>query len=167
MLDRSGTLLQIKLLQLVQSPANFSTPLFLAFSISIISSPCNSISEELKSELEKIKSEHLESKNLLNEDSNNIDDDYVVSNELGEPIHPGYLSSLFGKFIKANNLPHVTLHGLRHTIASLGNSAGLTLYDISRILGHSSPDVTGKIYTHLFDETQRDAITKIQNKLKQ
>ncbi len=130
-----------------------------------------SISEELKSELETIKSEHIKNKNLLfgngNNSSNiNIENDYVVSNELGEAIHPGYLSSLFGKFIKKNDLPHITLHGLRHTIASVGNDAGLTLYDISKILGHSSPDVTGRIYTHLFDETQKDSMAKIQNKLR-
>jgi len=72
----------------------------------------------------------------------------------------------YPKFIRANDLPHISLHGLRHTIASIGNDAGLTLFDISKILGHSSPDVTGKIYTHLFDETQQDSMQKIHNMMK-
>lgn len=131
-----------------------------------------SFGEELELKLLEIKAEHktnkklFSSNNIDNLDNINIEKDYVVTNELGKPIHPGYLSTLFGKFVKANNLPHITLHGLRHTIASVGNDAGLTLYDISKILGHSSPDVTGKIYTHLFDETQRNSISKIQDKLK-
>ena len=132
------------------------------------------IGEDLKLTLMEIKTEHKVNKglfNMNNEDSNesteiDIGNDYVVANELGEAVHPGYISSFFGKFIKENGLPKITLHGLRHTMASVGNDAGLTLYDISRLLGHSSPDVTGKIYTHLFDETQREAMGKIQDRMK-
>jgi len=133
-----------------------------------------SFGDDLKSTLQEIKIAHEENKKIFSLDDLNteelseicIDSDYVVTNELGIPIHPGYLSTLFGKFVKVYGIPHITLHGLRHTIASVGNDAGLTLYDISKILGHSSPDVTGKIYTHLFDETQRDAMAKIQDRLK-
>lgn len=130
--------------------------------------------EDLKLTLLEIRANHEENLflfckdlNMASESKNTcINNDFVVSNEFGEPVHPGYLSSVFGKFIKRNKLPHITLHGLRHTMASVGNDAGLTLYDISKILGHSSPDVTGKIYTHLFDETQREAMTKIHDKMK-
>ncbi len=34
------------------------------------------------------------------------------------------------------------------------------------MLGHSSPDVTGKVYTHLFDETNKEAFGKIAEVLK-
>lgn len=81
------------------------------------------------------------------------DSGYVVVNEYGKEINPSYISTKFGNLIKNNGLPHITLHGLRHTVATAANDAGLTLYDICRILGHSSPDVTGKVYMHLFDDT--------------
>lgn len=93
------------------------------------------------------------------------DSGYVVVNEYGEEINPGYLSSLFGKFVKKNDLPHITLHGLRHTIASIGNEAGLTMFEISKILGHSSPDVTGRVYMHMFDDTHIESMEKIGEKL--
>ena len=45
------------------------------------------------------------------------------------------------------------MHGLRHSFASVANSQGVPMHDISRTLGHSSIAVTSGIYTHLFDET--------------
>ena len=90
----------------------------------------------------------------------------MVIDEKGSPINPGYLSTRFTKFVKKNKLPHITLHGLRHTIATLGNEVGLTLYDISKILGHSSTDTTGRIYMHVFDETHSEAINRINDFLR-
>jgi integrase len=36
---------------------------------------------------------------------------------------------------------------------------GAQLADVSRILGHSSPAVTARSYTHSFDAGQRQAVT--------
>lgn len=44
----------------------------------------------------------------------------------------------------------VTPHGLRHTAASLAIAAGATVVLVSRMLGHSSPVVTLRVYAHLF-----------------
>lgn len=97
---------------------------------------------------------------------NDKDYGYVVVDENGDPINPAYLSARFGKFIRNNGLPHITLHGLRHSIASIGNEVGLTLYDISKILGHSSIDTTVRTYMHTFDDTHREGINKINDILK-
>ena len=94
------------------------------------------------------------------------ENDYVEVDETGKPVNPGYLSSRFRKCIITNELPHITLHGLRHSVASIANEAGITLFNISKMLGHSSPDVTGKVYTHLFDETNKEAFGKISEALK-
>ena len=94
------------------------------------------------------------------------ENDYVEVDETGKPVNPGYLSSRFRKCIITNELPHITLHGLRHSVASIANEAGITLFNISKMLGHSSPDVTGKVYTHLFDETNKEAFGKIAEALK-
>jgi len=45
--------------------------------------------------------------------------------------------------------PHVGLHTLRHTHASMLNKAGEDIITISRRLGHASPTVTLSIYAHL------------------
>jgi len=114
--------------------------------------------------LSEIKQQQIENKNFLGDRYN--ENDYVEVNETGKPVNPGYLSSRFRKCIVTNELPHITLHGLRHSVASIANEAGVTLFNISKMLGHSSPDVTGKVYTNLFDETNKEAFGKIAKALK-
>lgn len=80
------------------------------------------------------------------------DSGYVFSYEDGRPLRPNYASDLFTKFVKSNNLPPLTLHGLRHSFASIANSKGIPMFDIGKALGHSSPSTTSKIYTHLLDQ---------------
>jgi len=46
----------------------------------------------------------------------------------------------------------VTWLTLRHTAASLMFDAGLTLFEVQQRLGHKSPTLTAKIYTHLMRE---------------
>ena len=114
--------------------------------------------------LSEIKQQQIENKNFLGDRYN--ENDYVEVDETGKTVNPGYLSSRFRKCIVTNELPHITLHGLRHSVASITNEAGVTLFNISKMLGHSSPDVTGKVYTHLFDETNKEAFGKIAKALK-
>jgi integrase len=47
---------------------------------------------------------------------------------------------------------HVTWLTLRHTAASLMFDAGLTLFEVQHRLGHKSPTLTAKIYTHVMRE---------------
>jgi integrase len=53
-------------------------------------------------------------------------------------------------------LPHLRLHDLRHSYASMLVNAGRTLYEVQQILGHSSPDVTTR-YAHVNRKTLQDA----------
>lgn len=92
---------------------------------------------------------------------------YVVSNHDGEPLNPAHLSSMFAKFIKRNNLPDISLRGLRHSVASIANLSGVTLYDISKMLGHASPDITGKVYVEVFDQHNESAVTSVAKALAQ
>lgn len=90
-----------------------------------------------------------------------VESGYVIVNNEGAPMRPNYISELFTKFISENGLPPITLHGLRHSFASIANAKGVTLYDIGKALGHSTPSTTGKIYTHLFDKTHQDVLEKM------
>jgi integrase len=94
-------------------------------------------------------------------DLNTNENVYVVSNYDGEPLNPAHLSSMFAKFIKKNNLSDISLRGLRHTVASVANSVGVTLFDISKMLGHASPDITGKVYVEEFSKHNENAINSV------
>ena len=79
----------------------------------------------------------------------------------GTPPKPDYLTAQLLAVVRDCGLPHITMHGLRHSFASVANSVGVPMYDISRTLGHSSLTVTSSIYTHLFDETETEAISTV------
>lgn len=53
-------------------------------------------------------------------------------------------------------LPHLRVHDLRHTFASLLVNSGRTLYEVQQILGHTTSKVTER-YSHLSSETLRNA----------
>lgn len=50
----------------------------------------------------------------------------------------------------------VTLHGLRHTAASIMLSRGVPLVVVSRQLGHANPNITAQVYAHLLSDSQLD-----------
>lgn len=83
---------------------------------------------------------------------------YVFTHENGRPVRPNYASDLFTKFIKDHDLPPLTLHGLRHSFASIANAKGIPMFDIGKALGHSSPATTSKIYTHLLDPDHKNML---------
>lgn len=94
-----------------------------------------------------------------------IETDLVVVWDNGKPHRPDYITNRFARIIEKNNLPKITLHGLRHTFASVANSLGVPMYDIGKALGHSTPATTGKIYTHLLDNNHQDTLNKIAESL--
>lgn len=91
--------------------------------------------------------------------------DYVYTRENGLPYSPNYVSTLFTEFIAKKDLPYITLHGLRHTFASVANSLGIPMFDIGKALGHSTPATTSRIYTHLFDQSHTSTIDKVAEAL--
>ncbi|WP_330896417.1 tyrosine-type recombinase/integrase [Brevibacillus brevis] len=50
---------------------------------------------------------------------------------------------------KSNNLHPITVHGLRHTHASLLFEAGASIKEVQERLGHSDIKMTMNIYTHV------------------
>lgn len=91
---------------------------------------------------------------------------FVVLNYQGVPYSPNALSVAFTRFVRGNNLPRVTLHGLRHSFATVASFQGVPLFDIGKALGHATPATTGKIYTHLVDQTHEDTLLKVSDALK-
>jgi integrase len=58
--------------------------------------------------------------------------------------------------LKAAGLPHIRIHDLRHSYASLAVNAGATLFEVQHLLGHSSPQVSQR-YSHLANSSLRRA----------
>ena len=91
----------------------------------------------------------------------------VVLRPDGTPPKPDGLTQNLLRVVRKNGLPKISLHGLRHSFASVANSQGIPMFDISRTLGHSSMAVTSNIYTHLFDETESHVLTAVAKAIEQ
>ena len=66
----------------------------------------------------------------------------------GAPLHPDNLTGWFAKFIKGTDLPHISVHSLRHSYASLLIAEGVPLVTVSKRLGHAQVSTTADIYSH-------------------
>jgi integrase len=92
--------------------------------------------------------------------------DFVFSEPDGQPLSPDKLSRDWGNAIRDfRHLPPVSFHALRHTHASALIAAGLDMLTISRRLGHASPEITLRVYGHLFSNTDDAAAAAIDRVL--
>jgi integrase len=78
------------------------------------------------------------------------DDALLFATIEGAPLWPNNVSVAWRAFAKGIGLPDVPFHGLRHTHASQLIDAGVDIVSISKRLGHAKPDITLKVYAHLF-----------------
>ena len=92
--------------------------------------------------------------------------EHVILDHKGVPYSPNALSLAFTRFVKKNELPRLTFHGLRHTFATIASCQGASLFDIGKALGHSTPATTGRIYTHLVDRTHEELVLRVSDALK-
>ncbi|OPY56039.1 MAG: Transposase [Pelotomaculum sp. PtaU1.Bin035] len=93
------------------------------------------------------------------------DNDLVLAGTFGKPLCPDYISHLFKVFIERNNLPPVTLHGLRHSAASILIAKGVHAKGISSRLGHSGIQITMNTYGKFFESADREAANKMSGML--
>jgi len=79
-----------------------------------------------------------------------------VAREDGHPyVFPGRIKGqplnnpqkVFEEACAAANIEGVVIHSLRHTFASLAVNSGVSLYDVSKLLGHSTTQTTTR-YAH-------------------
>lgn len=86
------------------------------------------------------------------------DDQYVFHAGYGKPFYHGYPTKRWNKFIKKYGFKNVTLHGLRHTMASLLLEKDVPLKKIQERLRHSRYQTTADIYAHLTQKATQDVV---------
>ncbi len=66
------------------------------------------------------------------------------------------LRKTFDKVCEAANTSDIVLHSLRHTFATLALQGGASLYDVSKLLGHSDVSMTQR-YAHMVNDSLQKA----------
>ena len=86
--------------------------------------------------------------------------------EDGSPCKPHAFGDRFRWKVQAcRDIPHIRLHDVRHTTATLLRRAGVSIKDISTILGHSTVAVTADIYTHTLRDDSTAAMNRLSDRL--
>jgi len=93
------------------------------------------------------------------------DNDFVFAHPDGSPLDPSTVSHAFNKVMRKAGLPHIRLHDLRHTHASLLLQAGVHPKIVQERLGHSSIRVTLDTYSHVIGGLQEVAAQRFDDLL--
>jgi integrase len=95
------------------------------------------------------------------------DQTHVVAKADGEPLQPRSLTHEFVRLsAKAEGLPHIRFHDLRHTHATHLLSNGVHPKVAQERLGHSSVGITLDLYSHVLPGMQEDAAAKIDTAIR-
>ena len=84
----------------------------------------------------------------------------MVLDHKQRPYSPNALSLAFTRFVRRNNLPRLTFHGLRHTFATNCVNLGCDAATLARILGHSDVAITLNTYVHPSFEAMRAIVDR-------
>lgn len=80
-----------------------------------------------------------------------IDSDYISCQKNGLPRGLSSLNNELTRLCARNNLPHITVHGLRHMFATIMIERGLPMAKVSGLLGHSSVHTTFEFYLEIMN----------------
>jgi integrase len=78
-------------------------------------------------------------------------EDLVFTTPSGRPISMNKVWIAHRDRLRELELPHISLHDLRHVSASHLAAAGFTLKEVQALLGHASIATTANVYTHSDD----------------
>ena len=97
---------------------------------------------------------------LLVTKSNQSSSEHVFTFQGGK-IAESWLSHRFKHYVRVAGLPErLHFHSLRHTFASWLVQDGVSLFEVQKLLGHSSSEMT-MIYSHLLPECMHQTVNRI------
>lgn len=80
-------------------------------------------------------------------------------------VYNSTLNGVLSRRCSQAEVPIITVHGLRHTHASLLLFAGVSIASVARRLGHSSMNTTQKIYLHIIQELENKDVDLVMRSL--
>lgn len=80
-------------------------------------------------------------------------------------IYNSTINDILGRYCKRAGIPIISIHGLRHTHASILLFAGVSIASVARRLGHSSMTTTQKTYLHIIQELENKDVDLMMRSL--
>ena len=80
-------------------------------------------------------------------------------------VYNSTINDILERHCKKCNIPVISIHGLRHTHASLLLFAGVSIASVARRLGHSSMTTTQKTYLHIINELENQDVDLVMRSL--
>ena len=82
-----------------------------------------------------------------------------------EKIYNSTVNNILERHCRVVGIPTISVHGLRHTHASLLLFAGVSIASVARRLGHASMNTTQKTYLHIIQELENQDIDLVMRSL--
>ena len=83
----------------------------------------------------------------------------------GIKVYNATVNDILERHCRSAGVPVITIHGLRHTHASLLLLAGVSIASVARRLGHAIMTTAQKIYLHIIQELENKDIDKVMRSL--
>ena len=80
-------------------------------------------------------------------------------------VYNSTVNGVLERYCKKAEVPVMSIHGLRHTHASLLLFAGVSIASVARRLGHSSMNTTQKTYLHIIQELENRDVDLVMRSL--
>lgn len=80
-------------------------------------------------------------------------------------VYNSTVNDILGRHCKAVKVSEISIHGLRHTHASLLLFAGVSIASVARRLGHASMTTTQKTYLHIIQELENKDVDLVMRSL--
>ena len=84
---------------------------------------------------------------------------------VNELIFNSTVNGVLSRHCKKLGIPIITIHGLRHTHASLLLFGGVSIASVAKRLGHSSMNTTEKTYLHIIQELENKDVDLVMRSL--
>ena len=89
----------------------------------------------------------------------------VFTSEVGNYYCRSFMNKKLKQILVENDMPSLSVHGLRHSNASLLINNGYDVKAISEHLGHCNTEITSNIYVHIFKEYKAKMAESIEHDL--
>ncbi len=80
-------------------------------------------------------------------------------------VYNSTVNDILARHCKKAEIPVISIHGLRHTHASLLLFAGVSIASVARRLGHASMTTTQKTYLHIIQELENKDVDLVMRSL--